>query len=198
MPAAAHIRHLRRGLIERLERLRETLEELIERVHESVAQAVSQAVSAAVREVILVVLRAAMDQPSLPATPRWPPARHHAAWQERRDPHYGDSECTDPAAAWWTDDEPADDAAEGPPPSGVEPSPLRWRYAMALGCRAIAWWARRWSGGRPLLAALGVGTACATAAYAVVAGLANETLRWLALAGAIGSGIWALNWASNT
>ena len=69
MPSAARIRHLRRALAERLERLRLTLEELIERVHEAVAEAVAQAVSAAVRQAVLTLLAAAGDRPDLPTGP---------------------------------------------------------------------------------------------------------------------------------
>jgi hypothetical protein len=195
MPTAARIRHLRRALAERLERLRETLEALLERVHEAVAQAVSQAVSAAVREVILAVLAAATDQPGLPPTPRSPPERYHATWHGGRNPSFDDAAYIDPSAAWWADDEPEDPAADRPAPSGAEPWPSRWRSALLLGCRAAAWGLRRWRGRRPLLAALGIGAACAAWAYAMGAGLAHATLRWMALAGALGSGVWVLSWA---
>jgi hypothetical protein len=190
MPAVARLRHLRRALAERLERLRQTLEELIERVHEAVAQAVSQAVSAAVRETILAVLAAATNRTGLSPMPRWPTERYHSVWPDRRDPPYGDSVyATDPSAGWWTDDEPEDDAADRPPPSGVEASPSRWRCALSLGCRAAAWSLRQWPGRRALLAALGIGAACAAAAYAAGAGLAHAAWRWIGLAGALGSGV---------
>jgi hypothetical protein len=198
MPAVARIRHLRRALAERLERLRQTLEELITRVHEAVAQAVGQAVSAAVRDAILAVLRAATSRPSLP-TPAWmPPKCYHSAWSEGREPSSGSSAYTDPSAGWWDDEEPEDDEADRAQTSGVEPPPSRWRCALALGCRASAWLLRRWQGRRPLLAAVGVGAACAVVAYAMGAGLAHTTLCWIALAGALGSGICALSRASNT
>jgi hypothetical protein len=198
MPTVARIRHLRRALAERLERLSQTLHELIERVHEAVAQAVGQAVSAAVRDTILAVLRAATDPPGLPIPPWMPPKCYHSAWSEGREPSSGSSAYTDPSAGWWSDDEHEDDEVDRPQPSGVEPPPSRWRCALALGCRASAWLLRRWSGQRPLLAAVGAGAACAVVAYAMGAGLAHATLCWIALAGALGSGICALSRASNT
>jgi hypothetical protein len=197
MPTVARIRHLRRALAQRLERLRETLEELLERVREAVAQAVSQAVSAAVREVIVAVLAAATDRPGLPPTSRWPPERYDASWHEHRAPSYRDSAYANSSTAWWTEDEPEDGAVDRPPPRGPAPSPSRWRCALSLGCQATAWLLRRWPGRRPLLAALAVGAACATGAYAVGAGLAHQTLRWLALLGALGSGIWTMSWVNN-
>jgi hypothetical protein len=196
MPTVARIKHLRRALADRLERLHQTLEELIERVHEAVAQAVSQAVGAAVRETILALLRAATMRVGLPSGPRWPPRCYQSSWSDSRGPS-GDDAYTDPDAGWWTDDEPDCDDVDRPPPTGVEPSPSRWRCALALGCRATAWLLAGWSGRRPLLVALGVGAACAAAAYAVGAGLAHATLSWFVLAGALGSGVWALSRASN-
>jgi hypothetical protein len=197
MPTVARIRHLRRALAERLERLRQTLEELITRVHEAVAQAVGQAVAAAVRDTILAVLRAATNRPGLPSPPWTTPRCYHSAWPEGREPSssvrtYGDS-----SAGWWTDEEAQDDDVDRPEPGGVGPPPSRWRSALALGCRASAWLLRRWPGRRPLLAAAGVGAACALAAYAAGTGLAHATLCWVALASALGSGVCLLSQASN-
>jgi hypothetical protein len=79
----------------------------------------------------------------------------------------------------------------------VEPPPSRWRCALALGCRASAWLLRRWPGRRPLLAAVGVGAACAAVAYAVGAGVAHATLCWVALAGVLGSGVCVLSRVTN-
>jgi hypothetical protein len=189
---------LRRALAERLERLRQTLEELLERVHEAVAQAVGQAVSAAVRDAILAVLRAATARAAL-RTPSWlPPKCYHSAWSEGREPSSSAGAYGDPSAGWWNDDEPEDDDVDRPEPGGVEPPPSRWRCALALGCRATAWLLRRWPGRRPLLAAMGVGAACAAVAFAVGSGLADETMRWIALATALGSGVWVLTWTSKT
>jgi hypothetical protein len=197
MSSVARVRHLRRALAERLERLRETLEELLGRVHEAVAQAVSQAVAAAVREVLLAVLRAATNLPGLPPMPRRPPEGYHATWPERREPSYGDGAYTDPSAGWWTDDEAEGEAAELLPAGSAESTPSRWWCALSLGCQASAWWLRRGLGRRPLLAAVGIGAACAAAAVAVGAGLAHATLRWVALAGALRSGVWVLSLAGN-
>jgi hypothetical protein len=197
MPSVARIRHLHRALADRLERLRQTLEELIARVHEAVAQAVGQAVSAAVRDAILAVLRAATARAALP-TPSWlPPKCYHSAWSEGREPSSSASAYTDPSAGWWTDEESEDDEADRPHPSGVEPPPSRWRCALALGCRASAWLLRRWPGRRPLLAAVGIGAACAVVAYAVGAGVAHATLCWIALAGALSSGVCVLSRLNN-
>jgi hypothetical protein len=197
MPSVARIRHLRRALAERLERLSQTLHELIERVHEAVAQAVGQAVSAAVRDAILAVLRAATIRPGLPTPPWMPPKCYHSAWSEGREPSSSASAYTDPSAGWWSDDEPEDDEADRPQPTDVEPPPSRWRCALALGCRAAAWLLRRWPGRRPLLAAVGVGAACAAVAYAVGAGVTHATLCWVAMVSALGSGVWLLCQASN-
>jgi hypothetical protein len=197
MPTVARIRHLRRALAERLERLSQTLHEQIERVHEAVAQAVGQAVAAAVRDTILAVLRAATNRPGLPPTPWSPPKCYHSAWSEGRDPSSSVRRYGDASAGWWTDEEAEDDDVDWPEPGDVEPPPSRWRCALALGCRASAWLLRRWPGPRPLLAAMGVGAACAVAAYAVGAGLSHATLRWVALASALGSGVWLLSQASN-
>jgi hypothetical protein len=198
MPSVARIRHLRRALADRLERLRQTLEELITRVHEAVAQAVGQAVAAAVRDAILAVLRAATNRPGLPTPPWMPPKCYHSAWSERREPSSSASAYTDPSAGWWTDDEPEDDDVDRPEPGGVDPPPSRWRCALELGCRASAWLLPRWSGRRPLLAAVGVGAACAAVAFAIGSGLADATMRWIALATALGSGVWVLTRIGNT
>jgi hypothetical protein len=56
---------------------------------------------------------------------------------------------------------------------------------------------RRWPGPRPLLAAVGIGAACALAAYAVGAALTHAALCWVGLASALGSGVWLLSQASN-
>jgi hypothetical protein len=198
MPSVARIRHLRRALAQRLERLGETLEELTERVHEAVAQAVAQAVSAAVRDTILTLLAAATDDRGPSPIQRWPPEPYRSAWPQRRDPRYGDRADADPSAGWWTDEEPEYEE-HGPSRSDdTEASPPRWRCALALGCRATAWWLPRWSGRRPLFAALAVGVASAAAAYAAGAGLAYAALRWVALAGALGSGAWVLGQAGST
>jgi hypothetical protein len=198
MPSVARIRHLRRALAQRLERLGETLEELIERVHEAVAQAVAQAVSAAVRDTILTLLVAATDHGGRSPMQRWPPEPYRSAWPQRRDPTYGDHADADPSAGWWTEDESEYEEDNRPRSDDTEASPPRWRCALALGCRATAWWLPRWSGRRPFLAALGIGVACATAAYAAGAGLAHAALRWVALAGALGSGAWVLGQAGST
>jgi hypothetical protein len=198
MSSAARIRHLRRALGDRLERLRQTLEELSTRVHEAVAQAIGQAVAAAVRDTLLAVLHAATNRPGLPTPPRWPPQCFDSAWSEVRQPSSTASAYADTSAGWWTDEEREGDESNATPPSGTDPSPSRWRCALALGCRASAWLLRRWPGRRPLLAAVGVGAACAAVAFAVGAGLADATVRWIALASALGSGLWVLTWASNT
>jgi hypothetical protein len=198
MPSVARIRHLSRALADRLERLRQTLEELITRVHEAVAQAVGQALSAALRDAILAVLRAATIRPGLPTPPWMPPKCYHSAWSEGREPSSSASAYTDPSAGWWSDDEHEDDEVDRPQPIGVEPPPSRWRCALALGCRASAWLLRRWSGRGPLLAAIGVGVACAAVAFAVGARLAHATLCWVGLVTALGCGVWVLTWVSNT
>ena len=197
MPAVARVRHLRRAVAERLERLIRTLQGLIERVHEAVAQAVGQAVAAAVRDTILAVLRAATNRPGLPSPPWATPTCDHSAWPEGREPSSSVRTCGDTSARWWTEEGAEDDDVDRPEPGDVEPPPSRWRCALALGCRASAWLLHRWPGRRPLLAAVGVGAACAMAAYAVGAALAQATLCWLGLAGALGSGVWLLCQAGN-
>ena len=197
MPAVARVRHLRRAVAERLERLIRTLQELIERVHEAVAQAVGQAVVAAVRDTILAVLRAATNRPGLPSLPWATPTCYHSAWPEGREPSSSVRTYGDTSARWWTEEGAEDDDVDRPEPGDVEPPPSRWRCALALGCRASAWLLHRWPGRRPLLAAVGVGAACAMAAYAVGAALAQATLCWLGLAGALGSGVWLLCQAGN-
>jgi hypothetical protein len=198
MPTVARIRHLRRALAQRLERLGETLEELIERVHEAVAQAVSQAVSTAVRDTILTLLAAATDYSGPSPMQRWPPEPYRSAWPQRRDATNGDRADADPSARWWTDEEPEYEENDRPRADDTDTSSPRWRCALALGCRATAWWLPRWSGRRPLFAALGIGVACAATAYAVGAGLAYAALRWVALVGALGSGAWVLGQAGST
>jgi hypothetical protein len=191
MPTVARIRHLRRALAERLERLSQTLHDLIERVHEAVAQAVGQAVAAAVRDTILAVLRAATNRPGLPSPPWTTPKCYHSAWPEGREPSSSVRTYGDTSSGWWTDEEAADDD-DRLEPGDVEPPPSRWRCALALGCRASAWLLRRWPGRRPLLAAVAVGIASAAAAYVMGAGLAQATLCWVGLASALGSGVWLL------
>jgi hypothetical protein len=162
-----------------------------------VAQAVGQAVAAAVRDALLAVLRAATSRPGLPTPPWRPPDCFHSEWSEVRQPSSRADAYGEPSAGWWTDEGRGDDESDAAPPSRTDPSPSRWRCALALGCRASAWLLGRWPGRRPLLAAVGVGAACAAAAFAVGAGLADATVRWIALATALGSGVWVLTWASN-
>jgi hypothetical protein len=195
MPSAARIRHLRRALAQRVERLGETLEELIERVHDAVAQAVAQAVSAAVRDTLLTLLAAATDDRGPSPMQRWPPERYHSAWPQHRDRTCGNRADADPSAGWWTDEEPEYEEHGRSRSDDTEASPPRWRCALALGCRATAWWLPRWSGRRPVLVALGIGVACAATAYAVGAGLAHSALHWIALASALGSATWVLGLA---
>jgi hypothetical protein len=193
MPAVARIRHLRRALAERLERLSQTLQELIERVHEAVAQAIGQAVSAAVRDAILAVLRAATSRLGSPSLLRLPPRCFRSSWSEDCNSSASDRPNPDPSAGWWTEDEPEDDEVDQPQTRGLEPPPSRWRCALALGCRTSAWLLRRWPGRRPLLAAVGVGAACAVVAYVFGAGLTHATLCWGALVSALGSGVCVLS-----
>ena len=197
MPAVARVRHLRRAVAERLERLIRTLQELIERVHEAVAQAVGQAVAAAVRDTILAVLRAATNRPGLPSLPWATPTCYHSAWPEGREPSSSVRTYGDTSARWWTEEGAEDDDVDRPEPGDVEPPPSRWRCALALGCRATAWLLRRWPGRRPLVTAVGAGAGCAVVAYAFGAGLTHATLCWVALVSALGSGVCVLSRLSN-
>jgi hypothetical protein len=154
-------------------------------------------VSAAVRDAILAVLRAATNCPGLPTPPWTPPKCYHSAWSQGREPSSSASAYTHPSAGWWAEDEPEDDEVDQPQTSGVEPPLSRWRCALALGCRASAWLLRRWPGQRPLLAAIGVGVACAAVAFAVGAGVAHAMLCWVAVAGLLSSGVCLLSRLSN-
>ena len=74
-----------------------------------------------------------------------------------------------------------------PPPPSAEACQSRWRQALAVGCQATAWWLRRRTGGRAVLAGLGVGLASALAVYLggalalAGASLAGSALTLLAL-----------------
>jgi hypothetical protein len=167
-----------RSLAYHVERLRRSLQSLGQRLRDGVAQAVGEAVAGAVADAVQALLDRLAGAPDLRGVP------------DRPAPPWGM-----PDEAGWADEPdglfpgPAE-GLDGSPESGPQPAgtrPARWLPALAVSGQAVAWWLRRRPGRLALLAAVGVGLACALAA-----GAAGPALPLAALAGWVRCGAAAL------
>jgi hypothetical protein len=190
---SSSLRRAGRLLAAHVRRLRAALARLAAEVRAAVAHAVGRATGDAVRDALRVILDGptarhapARDPPDdaeglwgQPPRPRWPAdpyAGHYDPYEvPQREPDYPDDDL---------DEGPAPEGPSGSPPAGA------WSRAVAVGCRAAAWWLRRHPGPLSLLVAAGVGVAAGLAALAggpLVAGgsaAAAAALAALALADA--------------
>jgi hypothetical protein len=179
-----------------LARLRLSFDSLAGQVRESIARAIGRTVAEAVCEAI----HAALAEPAfLPAPSRSsgrpPPLWNEPddrSWSGERDDlyesgHYRDRSSDDDRLAG--DEDLADDN-----PSEATPCPSLVRRALAVGCRAAAWWLDRHPGRFSLVAAVGVGVIAGVAvlmtapSFAGASGVATSALGLLALLDAVRSG----------
>src|SRR5262245_33774773 len=182
---------LGRSLATQLDHLRQTLDNLGLRLRDAVTHAVGETVGAAVRQTLHAALAADSapgEKYDRPVEPRY---RDPPAWPERQERSSWGPSSWD-AYSGWHDAEDVDNTACPEGASVPEPEGPRGAAAhvLIMGCQAAAWWLRRHSARRPLLAAVGVGAACAVAAYlggpVVIAGvgLAGSALGLATLADA--------------
>jgi hypothetical protein len=187
---------LRRSLGGHLARLRRSFDALTEQVREAIARAIGRTVAEAVSEAI----HAALAEPAFLPAPSHSSARppplwddpDYRPWSGERDDLYESGRYRDRYA---DDDrlaggEDMDDAETSDPP----PRFSLVRRALAVGCRAAAWWIDRHPGRFSLVAAVGVGVIAGVAAlvtappFVQVSGVAASALGLLALLDAVRSG----------
>jgi hypothetical protein len=186
----------RRSLGGHLVRLRHSFDALTDQVREAIARAIGRTVAEAVSEAI----RAALAEPAFLPEPSRPSARPPPLWDEpddrpwsgERDDLYESGRYRDRYA---DDDRLADDEdLADDDPSEATPCPSLVRRALAVGCRAAAWWIERHPGPFSLAAAVGVGVIAGVAvlmtgpSLAGASGVAESTLGLLALLDAVRSG----------
>jgi hypothetical protein len=189
---SAALRRARRSLGGHLARLRHSFDTLADQVREGIARAVGRTVAEAVSEAI----HAALAEPAfLPVSSRSsgrPPPLwddpDDCSWSGERDDLYESGRYAD-------DDRLADDEVladdESPDPT---PCPGLVRRALAVGCRAAAYWLDRHPGRFSLAVAVGVGVIAGVAvlmtgpSFAGASGVAVSALGLLALLDAVRSG----------
>ena len=177
----------RRLLSVHLDHLRRTLDSLGQQLREALARAVAQTVESAVREAVHTALDAPPPDHRLTNRSAWLPTRNPALWEEPEDRTLDDLD-----ERWPEDDEGLRRPTSRVPPA--EPRSARCARALAVGCQAAAWWFCRQTGRCSTVAALGVGVAATSVAYAAGSGLAVPSLGLLTLASAVGAGAAALAW----
>jgi hypothetical protein len=197
---SAALRRARRSLGGHLVRLRHSFDTLTEQVRESIARAIGRTVAEAVSEAI----HAALAEPAfLPAPSRSsgrPPPLwddpDYRSWSGERDDLYESGRYRDRYADddRQADDEDLDDTEPSDPQTPSTPRPSLVRRALAVGCRAAAYWLDRHPGPFSLVAAVGVGVVAGVAvlmtgpSLAGASGVAASALGLLALLDAVRSG----------
>jgi hypothetical protein len=186
----------RRSLGGHLARLRHSFDTLTEQVRESIARAIGRTVAEAVSEAI----HAALAEPAFLPAPSRSSGRPPPLWDEpddrswsgERDDLYESGRYRDRYA---DDDRLADDEdLADDDPSEATPCPSLVNRALAVGCRAAAWWIERHPGRFSLVAAVGVGVIAGVAALvtgpslAGASGVAASALGLFALLDAVRSG----------
>jgi hypothetical protein len=188
-----------RSLGGHLVRLRRSFDTLAEQVREAIARAIGRTVAEAVTEAI----HAALAEPAFLPAPSRSSGRPPPLWEdpddrpwsgERDDPYesgrYRDRYADDDRLA---DDEDLDDDVSDPQTPSTPPLSLV-RRALAVGCRAAAWWLDRHPGRFSLAAAVGVGVIAGVAvlmtgsSLAGASGVTTSALALLALLDAVRSG----------
>jgi hypothetical protein len=193
---SAALSRARRSLGGHLVRLRRSFDTLTEQVREAIARAIGRTVAEAVSEAI----RAALAEPAFLPAPSRSSGRPPPLWEdpddrswsgERDDLYesgrYRDRYADDDRLA--DDEDPADDE-----PSEATPRPSLVRRALAVACRAAAYWLDRHPGRFSFAAAVGVGVIAGVAvlmtgpSFAGASGVAASALGLLALVDAVRSG----------
>jgi hypothetical protein len=193
------LRRARRSLGVHLARLRHSFDSLADQVREAIARAVGRTVAEAVSEAI----HAALAEPAFLPAPSRPSARPPPSWDDPDDrswsgerddlyesgryrDRYDDDRLVD-------DNNLDDDDVSDPQTSSTPPLSLV-RRALAVGCRAAAYWLDRHPGPFSLAAAVGVGVIAGVAvlmtgpSLAGASGVAASALALLALLDAVRSG----------
>jgi hypothetical protein len=188
----------RRSLGNHIARLRRSFDALAEQVREAIARAIGRTVAEAVSEAVHAVLSQQDGMPTFLPAPSHSSSRPHALWDEpderawpddRHDPYESGRYAEDDGLA---DDEDLDDD-DAPDPKPTTRPPLVHR-ALAVGCRATAYWLDQHPGRFSLVAAVGVGVAAGLAilitgpSLAGASGVAASAVALLALVDAIRSG----------
>jgi hypothetical protein len=197
---SAALRRARRSLGGHLVRLRHSFDALTEQVREAIARAIGRTVAEAVSEAV----HAALAEPAFQPAPSHPSARppplwddpDYRSWPEDRDDLYESGRYRDryADADRLASDNNLDDAAPSYPQTSSIPHPSPVRRALAVACRAAAYWLDRHPGRFSLVAAVGVGVIAGVAAlvtappFVQVSGVAASALGLLALLDAVRSG----------
>ena len=191
---ASALSRARRSLGNHLARLRHSFDALAEQVREAIARAIGRTVAEAVSEAVHAVLSESDGMPALLPAPSRSSNRPQASWDEpderrwpddRQDLYESDRYAEDDGL---TDEDPDDELPEPTP----RPNPVR--RALAVGCRAAAYWLDRHHDRFSLAAAIGVGVIAGVAvlitgpSLASASGVAASAFGLLALVDAIRSG----------
>jgi hypothetical protein len=193
------LRRARRSLGGHLVRLRHSFDSLADQVREAIARAIGRTVAEAVSEAI----HAALAEPAFLPAPSRPSARPPPLWDEPDDRPWPDDGHDLYESGRYrdrydddrlVDDNNLDDAEPSDPQTSSTPCPSLVRRALAVGCRAAAWWIERHPGRFSLAAAVGIGVIAGVAAlvtappFVQVSGVAASALGLLALLDAVRSG----------
>jgi hypothetical protein len=193
----------RRSLGNHLARLRRSFDTITEQVREAIARAIGRTVAEAVSEAVHAVLteldgmRTFLPVPSRSSSrppPLWDepddrpwPDDHNQPYEPRQ---YLDPDADDDGLA--DDEDLDDDDATDSQPTTTRPSLVH--RALAVGCRATAYWLDQHPGRFSLVVAVGVGVAAGVAilvagpSLAGASGLAASAVALLALVDAVRSG----------
>jgi hypothetical protein len=188
----------RRSLGIHLHRLRGSFDALADQVREAIARAIGRTVSEAVSEAVHAVLADSDGMPAFLPAPSRSSHRPDGFWNdpdERRWPD--DRHDLYESGRYAEDDGLADDEGldddDAPDPQPTTRPPLVHR-ALAVGCRATAYWLDQHPGRFSLVAAVGVGVAAGVAmlitgpSLAGASGVAASAVAVLALVDAVRSG----------
>jgi hypothetical protein len=199
---SAALSRARRSLGAHFARLRHSFDTLAEQVREAIARAIGRTVAEAVSEAVQAVLAEPHGTPALLPAPSQPSSRPRPLWDEPdgrswpddRDEPYDSGHGLNRYAEddRLTEDEDLDDDdSADPQPTGRLSLVHR---ALAVGCRATAYWLDQHPGRFSLVAAVGVGVAAGVAilitgpSLAGASGVAASALSLLALVDAVRSG----------
>jgi hypothetical protein len=192
---SASLSRARLSLGVHLVRLRLSFDTLAEQVREAIARAIGRTVAEAVSEAV----HAALAEPALLPAPFRSSGRPPPLWDGSDDrPWSGERDDLYESGRYADDDRLADDSLDDEERHDLQtpptPRPSLVRRALAVGCRAAAYWLDRHPGRFSLAAAVGVGVIAGVAvlmtapSFAGASGVAASALGLLALLDAVRSG----------
>jgi hypothetical protein len=188
----------RRSLGGHLARLRRSFDTMAEQVRDAIARAIGRTAAEAITEAVHAALSERDGMPTLLPAPSRSSSRPHALWDgpderrwtdDRNDLHKSGRYADDDGLA---DDEDLDD--DGAPDSQPTPHTSLVSRALAVGCRATAYWLDQHPGPFSLIAAVGVGVAAGVTilitgpSLTCASGVAASAFSLLALVDALRSG----------